>query len=118
MSASQDGKLIVWNALTGNKLKLIPLASAWVMTVAYSGSGDYVACGGLDNICSVYKLSAHGIPDEKAPPVRAAFELQHHDGYAATPRNATAASSQRPRPWPRLLPPSLILSYPLVLSVL
>lgn len=81
VSASQDGKLIVWNALTGNKLKLIPLASAWVMTVAYSGSGDYVACGGLDNICSVYKLSAHGIPDEKAPPVRAAFELQHHDGY-------------------------------------
>ncbi len=76
--------------MTGNKLKLIPLASAWVMTVAYSGSGDYVACGGLDNICSVYKLSAHGIPDEKAPPVRAAFELQHHDGWVpARPPPAT-----------------------------
>jgi len=81
VSASQDGKLIVWNALSGNKLKLIPLASAWVMTVAFSGSGDFVACGGLDNICSVYRLSAHGIPDEKSPPVRPAFELQHHDGY-------------------------------------
>jgi guanine nucleotide-binding protein G(I)/G(S)/G(T) subunit beta-1 len=81
VSASQDGKLIVWNAQTGNKTKLIPLASAWVMTVAYSPSGEYVACGGLDNICSVYKLSAHQIPDEKAPPVRAQQELQHHDGY-------------------------------------
>jgi len=81
VSASQDGKLIVWNALTGNKLKLIPLASAWVMTVAFSGSGEFVSCGGLDNICSVYRLSAHGIPEEKSPPVRPAFELQHHDGY-------------------------------------
>ena len=34
----------------------IPLRSSWVMTCAYSASGNYVACGGLDNICSIYCL--------------------------------------------------------------
>jgi len=81
VSASQDGKLIVWNSLTTNKLKLVPLSSAWVMTVAYSPSGEFVACGGLDNVCSGYKLESHGIPDEKAQPVPPTYELQHHDGY-------------------------------------
>jgi len=81
VSASQDGKLIVWNGLTSNKTKLIPLSSAWVMTVAYSPSGQFVACGGLDNICSGYKLDAHGIPDEKTEAAMPNFELQHHDGY-------------------------------------
>jgi len=65
VSASQDGKLIVWNGLTSNKTKLIPLSSAWVMTVAYSPSGNFVSCGGLDNICSGFKLANHAIPDEK-----------------------------------------------------
>lgn len=31
LSASQDGKLIVWNAFTENKLDAINLKSAWVM---------------------------------------------------------------------------------------
>jgi len=81
VSASQDGKLIVWNGLTSNKTKLVPLSSAWVMTVAYSPTGAYVACGGLDNICSGYKLDSHGIPDEKQEAAVPNFELQHHDGY-------------------------------------
>ena len=33
----------------------IPLRSSWVMTCAYAPSGNFVACGGLDNICSIYK---------------------------------------------------------------
>lgn len=53
MSASQDGKLIVWDGYTTNKVHAIPLRSSWVMTCAYAPSGNYVACGGLDNICSV-----------------------------------------------------------------
>jgi len=81
VSASQDGKLIVWNALTSNKTKLVPLSSAWVMTVAYAPSGNFVACGGLDNLCSGYKLDRHGIPDEKQDAAVPDFELQHHDGY-------------------------------------
>jgi len=81
VSASQDGKLIVWNGLTGNKTKLIPLSSAWVMTVAFSASSNLVACGGLDNICSGFKLAEHGIPDEKTEAATPNWELQHHDGY-------------------------------------
>jgi WD40 repeat protein len=56
VSASQDGKLIVWDAYTTNKVHAIPLRSSWVMTCAYSPSGGFVACGGLDNICSIYSL--------------------------------------------------------------
>ncbi|KAG5876172.1 hypothetical protein JTB14_015727 [Gonioctena quinquepunctata] len=56
VSASQDGKLIVWDSHTTNKVHAIPLRSSWVMTCAYAPSGSFVACGGLDNICSIYSL--------------------------------------------------------------
>ena len=38
MSASQDGKLIIWDAYTTNKVHAIPLRSSWVMTCAYAPS--------------------------------------------------------------------------------
>lgn len=60
VSASQDGKLIVWDSYTTNKVHAIPLRSSWVMTCAYAPSGSYVACGGLDNICSIYRLVVEG----------------------------------------------------------
>lgn len=75
VSASQDGKLIVWNAFTTNKVHAIPLRSSWVMTCAYSPSGNLVACGGLDNICSVYNLK------QKEAPIRVQRELASHTGY-------------------------------------
>eukprot|EP00116_Pleurobrachia_bachei_P013663 sb/3473925/ len=56
VSASQDGKLIVWDAYTANKVHAIPLRSSWVMTCTYAPSGNFVACGGLDNLCSIYNL--------------------------------------------------------------
>ena len=62
VSASQDGKLIVWNAFTTNKVHAIPLRSSWVMTCAFSPSGQKVACGGLDNICSIYNLTSKEQP--------------------------------------------------------
>lgn len=52
----KDGKLIVWDSYTTNKVHAIPLRSSWVMTCAYAPSGSFVACGGLDNICSIYSL--------------------------------------------------------------
>jgi len=52
-SASQDGKLIVWNAVTTLKMNALSLPSNWVMTCGMSPSGEFVASGGLDNICSV-----------------------------------------------------------------
>jgi len=75
VSASQDGKLIVWNALTSNKVHAIPLRSSWVMTCAYAPTGNLVACGGLDNICSVYNLHS------KDNPIRVQRELNAHSGY-------------------------------------
>ena len=45
VSASQDGKLIVWDSYSTNKVHAIPLRSSWVMTCAYAPSGNYVACG-------------------------------------------------------------------------
>ena len=41
VSASQDGKLIVWDAFTANKVHAIPLRSSWVMTCTYAPSGEY-----------------------------------------------------------------------------
>ncbi len=75
MSASQDGKLIVWDAYTTNKVHAIPLRSSWVMTCAYAPSGSYVACGGLDNICSIYSLKT------REGNVRVSRELPGHTGY-------------------------------------
>ncbi|MCO5609440.1 hypothetical protein L7F22_063666 [Adiantum nelumboides] len=75
VSASQDGKLIIWDAYTANKLHAIPLRSSWVMTCAYAPSGNLVACGGLDNICSIYNLNS------REGSVKVARELSAHTGY-------------------------------------
>lgn len=76
VSASQDGKLIVWDAFTTNKIHAIPLRSSWVMTCAFEqDNNSMVACGGLDNMCSIYKL------DGDQSPTRASYELSGHDGY-------------------------------------
>jgi len=75
VSASQDGKLIVWNAITTNKVHAIPLRSSWVMTCAFAPSGKHVACGGLDNVCSIYNL------ETKDSPVKVSRELTAHTGY-------------------------------------
>lgn len=82
VTGSLDGKLIIWDTWTANKVqvgqtcissetkiieyfssfikktnKIIPLRSAWVMTVAFSPSGNFVACGGMDNQCTVYDVN-------------------------------------------------------------
>eukprot|EP00042_Codosiga_hollandica_P040968 m.359624 g.359624 ORF g.359624 m.359624 type:complete len:345 (-) comp55998_c0_seq1:313-1347(-) len=77
VSASQDGKLIIWNAYNANKVKAVPLRSSWVMTCAYSPSGNLVACGGLDNTCSIYNLQA----GTDGGAMRVTRELQGHSGY-------------------------------------
>ncbi|KAL1915395.1 uncharacterized protein VTP21DRAFT_6853 [Calcarisporiella thermophila] len=72
VSASQDGKLIVWDAYTTHKVHAIPLRSSWVMTCAYAPSGNFVASGGLDNVCTIYSLTREG---------RMGRELSAHTGY-------------------------------------
>uniref|UniRef100_A0A8C6QZU8 Uncharacterized protein n=1 Tax=Nannospalax galili TaxID=1026970 RepID=A0A8C6QZU8_NANGA len=50
-----DSRLLV-SSYTTNKVHAIPLRSSWVMTCTHAPSRNYVACGGLDNICSIYNL--------------------------------------------------------------
>ncbi|KAL7305936.1 hypothetical protein TKK_0001410 [Trichogramma kaykai] len=57
VTGSLDGKLIIWDTWTGNKVQIIPLRSAWVMSVAFAPSGNFVACGGMDNMCTVYDVN-------------------------------------------------------------
>lgn len=57
MTGSLDGKLIIWDSWTGNKVQVIPLRSAWVMSVAFAPSGNFVACGGMDNMCTIYDVN-------------------------------------------------------------
>jgi guanine nucleotide-binding protein G(I)/G(S)/G(T) subunit beta-1 len=83
VSASQDGKLIVWNGITTNKLFAIPLSSPWVMTCAFDQTDPKsrnVACGGLDNLCSIYIWKGND-PDWDGAPSDASVELSGHDGY-------------------------------------
>jgi WD40 repeat protein len=66
LSAAQDGKLIVWNALSSLKEHVVPLRTSWVMSCAYSPSGLLVAGSGLERVCTVYRLPP--IKDQKVPP--------------------------------------------------
>ena len=56
VSASQDGKMLVWNVQTGNKRLAMSLSSAWTMCCDWSKDGTLIACGGLDNVCSIYDI--------------------------------------------------------------
>lgn len=86
VSASQDGKLIIWNGFTTNKVNAIPLRSSWVMTCAFSPTGTFVASGGLDNLCSVFQLPAGGQPTANQ---KVHCELAQHEGYLSCCRFVT-----------------------------
>ena len=51
----------VTNSYPPLQMHAIPLRSSWVMTCAYAPSGNYVACGGLVNICSIYCLKTRAV---------------------------------------------------------
>jgi len=87
VSASQDGKLIIWDAIDNQKSNAIPLRSSWVMTCAFEANAKYVACGGLDNLCSIYSVGGQQ-PDQ----TRAHRELAGHDGYLSCCRFVNEAS--------------------------
>ncbi|XP_053172464.1 guanine nucleotide-binding protein subunit beta-5b [Scomber japonicus] len=57
VSSSQDGKVIVWDGFTLHKEHGVSMPCTWVMACAYAPSGCAIACGGLDNKCSVFPLS-------------------------------------------------------------
>lgn len=57
LSASQDGFMLIWDVATGLKQHAIPLDSQWVLSCAISPSGNLVASAGLNNNCTIYKIS-------------------------------------------------------------
>lgn len=81
VSASQDGRLIVWNALTSQKTHAIKLPCPWVMTCAFSPSGQSVAGGGLDSVCSIFNLNSPTDRDGNLPVTRT---LSGHKGYISS----------------------------------
>ncbi|XP_053212242.1 guanine nucleotide-binding protein subunit beta-2-like [Panonychus citri] len=78
VSAALESKLIIWDTITGNKTKIIGLRSSWTMTCAFATSGNMVACGGMDNMCSVYDLNKRDCDNTGAKLVR---ELAGFDGF-------------------------------------
>lgn len=55
------------------------------MTCAYEPTGNFVACGGLDNVCTVYKL-----PNHSSDALKPAAELAQHEGYLSCCRFVNA----------------------------
>jgi guanine nucleotide-binding protein G(I)/G(S)/G(T) subunit beta-1 len=83
VSASQDGNLIVWNALTGSKTQALKLKSQYVMAVGMEQSkGNLMGSGGLDNICTIYNRTYPTSP----------VEMSSHDGFISCLRFVNEAS--------------------------
>lgn len=82
VTGSLDGKLIIWDTFTGNKVQVIPLRSAWVMSVAFAPSGNFVACGGMDNMCTVYDVNNR----DTSGAAKMVRELAGYDGFLSSCR--------------------------------
>lgn len=72
ISNAQDGQLVTWNAVSGLKMEIKSLKSAFGMMCATTPDGSTLVSGGLDNTISVY--AAGGNPDKP-------LELIEHEGY-------------------------------------
>ncbi|XP_042209104.1 guanine nucleotide-binding protein subunit beta-2-like [Homarus americanus] len=82
VSGSLDGKLIIWDIYTGNKTQIIPLMSAWVMSVAFSPSGNFVASGGMDNQCTVHDINNR----DSTGAAKISRELMGYEGFLSSMR--------------------------------
>ncbi|KAH9627993.1 hypothetical protein HF086_017968 [Spodoptera exigua] len=82
VTGSLDGKLIIWDTWSGNKVQVIPLRSAWVMSVAFAPSGNFVACGGMDNMCTVYDVNNR----DSTGAAKMVRELAGYEGFLSSCR--------------------------------
>ena len=74
VTSLQSGHLCVWDTFTKERVNMIETSCTWVFASAFSPSGNYIAAGGLDSKCAVYKL----------PRVNQPLEVQHvaqHQSY-------------------------------------
>lgn len=76
LSSSQDGYMIIWDAVTGLKKELIALDNQWVLTCAFSPDEKLIASGGLDNACTIYRL--HPPQDIATESGYSMFGVNHH----------------------------------------
>ena len=79
LTSLQNGHIYVWDTNTKERVHDIKTPCTWVFTAAYSPTENFVAAGGLDSKCDVYKLS-HKLPNGKEN----AVEIQHvaqHQSY-------------------------------------
>lgn len=59
-------------------MRVIPLRSSWVMACAFDEVGNYVAVGGMDNMCTIYDL--------RGTNAKVRRELAGMDGYLSSVR--------------------------------
>lgn len=88
ISASQDGRMIIWDGTTGNKTHAIPLRSSWVMSCALSPGLELAASGGLDNVCTLYRIAeVDQVGDfTRTATVPVVAELNGHTGFVSAIR--------------------------------
>ncbi|XP_066943984.1 guanine nucleotide-binding protein subunit beta-2 [Macrobrachium rosenbergii] len=82
VSGSLDGKLIIWDIYSGNKTQIIPLRSAWVMSVAFSPSGNFVGSGGMDNQCTIHDINNR----DSSGAAKITRELLGYEGFLSSMR--------------------------------
>jgi len=82
VSASQDGKVILWDAPSARKKQAITLRSSWVMALGIEQHhNEIIASGGLDNTCTIQSLQRNMLP---SPDFTCLNELVGHDGYISS----------------------------------
>ncbi|ETO27897.1 hypothetical protein RFI_09238 [Reticulomyxa filosa] len=101
LSASQDGKLLfcfnlyffideyfccywhmqIWDTFTTKKKNYVSLQSGYVMSCAFSPSGNLTASGGLDNVCTIFDISDTYKNWEKYEQDRPKYVLIGHEQY-------------------------------------
>jgi len=82
----QDGKIIIHNAKVPKNSKCYFLSmNTWIMAAEFSPSGDKLAVGGLDNICTIYDIPDLTAEDiDPVPDVKPKHTLEKHGGYLNT----------------------------------
>ncbi|KAL7674780.1 hypothetical protein ACOME3_001055 [Neoechinorhynchus agilis] len=74
VSAAPDGRLLVWDPMTGMKTATINLSCLWTTSCAASSDARFLASGSLNNVCSIHSLK------DKTPDIKS---LKGHEGYVS-----------------------------------
>lgn len=82
-STAQDQKLIIWSGSDGKKICVIDLPDLSGIALDFScKNGEYVATGGLDNQCTIYKINYNDTnSEEKGVTSTKTNVLQKHNGF-------------------------------------